>query len=847
MSRQILRALFGVFICACMVALFLSRHSGMTPAVAATPTPVPSASAAPTPASTTAPGTQITNAASATYSDGTNTYTVQSNTVTVTVQNAPSLVVLTNNGTSAGAVTTNGLTPAASPVPGNNLSDVYTLVNTGNATGNFTIATAAQASPTPLPATNNGTTISGPQTGVSYTVTCASLNDTVTTLAALNTDLASSNCNTAAGGVVNIAVNYQANATGTVATQLEAQIAYSGSGTGYTAASSLWVTNTYADPITGDARVDVQKSPNPIASDGTVTYVVTANNGGNSPANYVNGYGTTCGTYVVVCGTALTGPGILISDKVPAGASTPLPVVSMAPSPGPQPLTSGETVTMVYTADSTAKTGWTVYSGGGFPAGTAYVGLYLTGNVSRVGLPADPTPNPGPSTGPGGVAAANSQIGWTMKVGPVPGGSTVNNIVVAPVGDNKQCIEGPGITTTATACGTGENNPAPGTGTQGDPSIPLTTPPPVPSSPGPGLSNTAQLISPSLFNGPLTAADAQGCFNNAQPVPFPTWSPMPNAWPTVAPTTEPVCSVADNNDDYTQVAVTPSPAASPMTYGQQIPGGLQSVVTSQVKNPGTQTQQYQLTFPTLPASLSVASVTYGSGTCSTSSTPAAGVYPLGSVSAGSTIQYCVTYQTSASPNQAYLFQPQFVQLRVAATNAPSVYYNDTWHVVMPGGFMELVKTATVLSGGGCTGSISGGLPSLGICPGGVIQYAVLYYNTLPATLNGTPSEPAAANLAVSGNFVITENGAATGNNWATYTGGLFDPANPASVLQSGLTLTSMAASCGVVTITCGDTSGNASFTNNTLTQTSFTDSIPSTDPNLTAQHYGVLMFATKVK
>lgn len=322
---------------------------------------------------------------------------------------------------------------------------------------------------------------------------------------------------------------------------------------------------------------------------------------------------------------------------------------------------------------------------------------------------------------------------------------------------------------------------------------------------------------------------------------------MPNAWPTIAPTTEPTCAATDNNDDYTQVAVTPSPAASPMTYGQQIPSGLQSVVTSSVKNPGTQTQTYQLTFPTLPATLSVASVTYGSGACSTSSTPVAGVYPLGSISAGSTIQYCVTYQTGTSPNQAYLFQPQFVQLRVAATNAPTVYYNDTWHVVMPGGFMELVKTATVLTGGGCTGSISGGLPSLGICPGGVIQYAVLYYNTLPATLNGTPSEPAAANLAVSGNFVITENGAATGNNWATYTGGLFDPANPASVLQSGLTLSSMAASCGVVTITCGDTSGNAAFTNNTLTQTSFTDSIPSTDPNLTAQHYGVLMFATKVK
>ncbi len=845
MKRHLLRASFALFVFSCALALLLTRHASYLPAIAATPTPVPSASSAPTPASTTAPGTQITNAASATYSDGTNTYNIQSNTVVVYVQNAPSLVVLSNNGTSAGAVTSNGLTPAASPVPGNSLADVYTLVNTGNAAGNFTLATASQASPTPLPPSNNGTSISGPQTGVSYTVSCASLNDTVATLTALNADLASASCATAVGGVVNIAINYQANGTGTVNSAVEAQISYNGSGTGYGTASSVWATNQYNDPIIADERVDVQKSPNPVASDGTVTYLITANNGGNSPANYVNDYGTACGAHVLVCGSALSGPGMLISDKVPIGATTPLPVVSMSPSPGPQPLSAGETVKMVYTADTTAKTGWTVYGGGGFPAGTAYVGVFLSGNASGVGLPANPTP--APTTGPGSVAVASAQIGWTMKLGPIDGGQTVNNIVVAPAGDNKSCIEGPGINTTPTSCGAGGSNPPAGTGTPGDPSVPLTTPPPVPSSPGPGLSNTAQISAPSLFNGPLAQPDAQGCFNNAQPVPYPTWSPMPNAWPTVAPTTEPTCAATDNMDDYTEVAVTPSPAASPMTYGIRISGGLSTVVTSAVKNPGTQDQAFQLTFPTLPASLTVSSVTYGSGACSNTSTPASGVYPLGTIVHGSTIQYCVTYQTTGGGSAPYLFQPQFVQVRVAATSAPTVYYNDTWHVVMPGGFMELVKTATIGSGGGCSGSISGGLPSLGVCPGGTIVYAVMYMNTLPSTASGSPAEPASASLAVSGNFAITENGAATGSNWATYTGGLYDPATPASVLQSGLTISAMAASCGVITKECGDTSPSATFTGNTPGQTSFTDSVPSTDPNLAPQHYGVLMFATKVK
>lgn len=857
MKRILLRTWFGVFIFACVLGLALSRHSAMTPAVAGTPTPVPSASATPTPPSPalTTPGQTITNAASATYSDGTNTYNILSNTVTVYVQNAPSLVVLTNNGTIAGAVTTNGLNPAASPVPGNNLSDVYTLVNTGNGTGYFALASGAQASPTPLPGTNNGVTQSGPETGVTYTVSCsygAGFNQTETTIAAVNTDLSSqAACNAVpANGSVNVAVNYQANATGTVTTALEAQLVYSGSGTGYGAASSLWVTNQYSDPITADERVDVQKSPNPIASDGTVTYQITVNNGGSTAANYVNGYGATCGATVIVCGPALTGPGVIIADKVPNGASTPLPVVSMSPSPGPQSLSAGETVTMVYTTAANAKTGWTAYSGGGFPAGTTYVGLYLTGNASRVGLPADPTPAAAPTTGPGSVAAASSQIGWTMKLGPMPPNLTINNIVTAPAGDNKQCIEGPGLTTTATACDPSGPNPNPGN-TPGDPTISLSTPPPVPSSPGPGLSNTGQVFSPSLYNGPLGQADAQGCFNsNATPVPLPSWSPMPNPFPTVSPTTQPTCAATDNQDDFTQAVATPNPSSTQMPYGAQMAAASTATVTNAIKNPGTQATTYQLTFPTLPPSLTITSVTYGAASCSTTSTPASGVYPLGSVNAGATIQYCVTYTSNTGASAPYYFQPQFVQLRVAYTSAPTIYYNDTWNILMPGGFVEIAKTANMLNNGNCTGSFTGGLPANGVCPGGLIQYAVAYRNALPAYANGVPAEPAAALLSVSGNFVITEDGAANGSNWTVYTGGLFDPAGAGAVpLTASQSLVSLAANCGVLTLKCGDTNavtfgGFVSPNGNLSGSTKFTDTIPSAV--LTPQGGGVLMFAAKV-
>lgn len=856
MSKHILRGLFAAFICMCAVALMLSRPGEMMRAMAApTPTPVASASATPTPSSLTAPGTQINNAATATYSDGTNTYNIQSNTVTVTVQNAPSLVILTNNGASAGAVTTNGLQPAASPVPGNYLSDIYTLVNTGNASGNFIVASASQTSPTPTPSPNSGSGIqSGPATGVTYTVTCGtSLNDTVSTLTALNTDLASASCATSANGSVNVAVNYQANGTGTVNSQIEAQIAYSGTGTGYTTASSLWVSNQYSDAILADERVDIYKSPSPIASDGTVTYGVYVNNAGYSPANYVTDYGPSCTAPVKVCGSALTGPGLLISDKVPLGkTSTPLPVVSMAPTTGTG-LTSGETPPkMVYTTDSTGKTGWTLYSGGGVPAGAYYVGVLLTGNTNGIGLLANPTP--AATSTPGYVPSATSQVGFSVQIGPMPAGTSVPNYVVAPAGDNKACMEGPGLTTTATACdANGANPPSPGpTSTPGDPSIPIATAPPASGTPPPGGSNTAIVSIASLLNGPVGQPDAQGCFNSgATPVPFPVFSPNP--LPTISPTTSPTCpALADNNDDYTQAVATPNPAAT-IVYGTTAPSNLVAAVASSVKNPSTTATKIQVTFPTLPANLSVTNVLVGSCAAGTAATLlSAGVYDLGTVAAGATVTYCVDYSTVASP-ASYYFQPLYVQVRAAMESSPNVYYNDTWHVVLPGGFEELVKTATMLNNGNCAGAITGGLPSLGVCPGGLIQYAVMYYNTLPATSSGSPAEPAAANLAVNGNFIITENGAAAGSNWATYTGGLFDPASAASPMKAGLTLATMQASCGVTTQDCGDTEATATFGQvsgaggNALNATAFTDTIPAASANLQAQHYGVLMFATKVK
>lgn len=875
MNRILLRAWFGIFIFACVLGLALSRHSNMQPAAAGTPTPLASASALPTASSTTAPQTTITNEASATYGDGTNTYNILSNLVTVVVQNAPSMVVITDNGSAVG--TTSGTT-----YPGDVITEYYSLVNTGNGTGTFQLATgAAPTVPTPLPGNNNVTSVNtsgvASSTGILYDVSCgsgaSSLNDSTGSLAQINTDLSNANCSVAPGAAVNLAVTYTTNATGTnVQTSfIEGQLTYaalSSTPNPVGAASSLWANNSYQLTVSSDERVDIQKSPMPLATDGTETYTVTVHNAGQGPANYVNSYGTTCSTSVLVCGPALTQQGMLISDRVPVNASnTPLPVVTIVPSPGPRATPASQNEYVVYTTDTNATTGWSTPPPGGFPATTRFVGLFLTGPLagSSVALPGDPSP-PGGNSTPGAVPTGISQVGFNVKLGPIPGGLNVSNFVVAPAGDNKTtpCIEGPGLSTTATACDPSGPNPSPGSTSPGDPRISLKTIEPS-NSPAPGLSNLTNMVAPSLWNGPLGAAGAQGCFNTlVTPAPFPVLSPNP--YPTTGPTSFPTCSSGtganDNMNDYSENVMPPNPAASP-AYGASPAAGqaLTTTVEYTVQNPTTSAVPVQLSFQSLDPKVSVSNVQYNNGAnCSggTAATYSAPYYTFNSLAASASENYCVTYTTTTGSGAPFFFQPLFVDLRISSQTAPSVYYNDTWDVLMPGGFMEIVKQANVLTTGGnpggCTGTIGGSLPLNGVCPGGVIQYAIAYVNTLPVATSasaGSSPEPGTANLNVSaGGFTITEDGTANGSNWAAHTGGVLDPTSPpaANPLQKGLSYATMLSNCGKVTLSCGVTDAGATYggtQGNVNASTSFTVNIP--QASLTPQSVGELVFAVQVK
>ncbi len=197
-------------------------------------------------ASETPPNTSIQNTASATYKDANgNSYTTESNTVTTIVQNAPSLTVTTNNGSSAGSQTI---------APGQVVTDTYTLTNTGNAAGNFGLTTGAS---------DNGVEGSGNDNGNTSSVQFVYNSTTYSTVAALNTALASASA-TASGSSITVQVQYTlssspANVPGTVTTQLKATVAYAAAGSAG-AVTSAAISNTYNDTVQSDARMDVQKT-----------------------------------------------------------------------------------------------------------------------------------------------------------------------------------------------------------------------------------------------------------------------------------------------------------------------------------------------------------------------------------------------------------------------------------------------------------------------------------------------------------------------------------------------------------------------------------------------------------
>jgi len=679
-------------------------------------------------AAATAAGTLISNTASATYTDtnGVN-YSTQSNTVVVEVQNAPSLTVFTNNGAAPGTGT---------GVPNSCFADVYTLTNTGNGLGHFQLPTISP----PFAGSDAGSV-----TTTSYSLSInGGATTTGMTLAALNAALAAPGGLIPAGGNVVITINYcigGAVVPGTIISTVQANIKYLAADQpnpgGLVDTTSANVTNTYTDTITGDARLDLQKTVSITGPAGApvVNYTVKAANGGNAAARSltsVQGIGS---------GAPFTTPGALVvADNIPLFAATTLTlngVPAVATNIG-NGFVAGAVATIVYSTDPTGATGWSTSA-----ANAKWIGVYVTNGAAY-----SPVVNTNGTSAAGNVP--NPAITLTFSVnGPTgPGSGNANavcNIANSVVGGdannaNPSQLVGPTIVTLV-------NDGSAGAPTQINNAINNSTSLANPSGAS-QLVCVAMPASRAVLNGPRTAPGATGSYDGVVAV--------------------------SNDNDFTDVGFV-QPAFT-VVNGGTVPGtpngnnfsaavsGIN--VSSDVMNSGNVDDTYTIV-ATAPAGFTV-QLFQDNGANAPSATPLGGATAGATstatgvvVASGVTLHYWAVYSAPSGTQSLKRYDGN----TIATSAADATIHNETHHELYSS-FVALTKSVVIVTN--CAGAV----PANGVCPGGTLTYT-LDYRTIVTIPGAGNTEPAAAILTTSaGSVVVTEDGAAAPNNWATFTNGL---------------------------------------------------------------------------
>ncbi|MBV8222889.1 MAG: hypothetical protein JO293_05970 [Candidatus Eremiobacteraeota bacterium] len=695
-------------------------------------------------AAATAAGTQISNTASATYTDTNGIqYSTQSNTVVVTVQSAPNLTVSTNNGALAGTNT---------GVPNSCFVDIYTLTNTGNGPGYFQVTNAA-----PAFGSNDSASAGFTNFTISVNGGANQVFANPNALANMNAYLNAATGKVQPGQVVTITINYcnsnPANVPGLITTTVVATITQKAAdipGTVDTTSGSQ--TNTYNDSIIAEARLDLQKTA-VVSGTGAapvVTYTINANNGGGAPARVLTSLNTG--------GFGFASAGILIADKIPAFGGVTLTLTATTPTctgtGGTNGFPAGATATVYYTTDPTGGTGWTNVK----PASPLWVGCFVVPSSGTIAL----NSNPGTSAGnvPGGSAAVVLTFAVNGPTGPGSGNpcaglvGPVTNIANSVIGGNATPpavttppqIIGPTITTLVSDNGNAAAVTAIKNALQNATSLQ-----------GPsGASNGTCSQMPAnraVLNGPRTAPGAIGSYDG-----------------NVAVT---------NDNDFTDVGFTPNGFIiinSSTTVGSPTGNNMTAVaginVSSDIQNAGNIDDSYTIvaTAPASPAGWTVQLFNdNGSGAPNLASplcTPAAATCTAASiaVASGATLHYWAVY---ASPNNT----PSLVRYdgnTLATSVADGTIHNQTHHELYAG-FVALTKSTNIVT------NCSGVVPALGVCPGGTITYIVDYRSivTFPGTGN---TEPAAAILVTkAGQLAVSDDGALAPNNWSTFTNGINVP------------------------------------------------------------------------
>jgi hypothetical protein len=686
------------------------------------------ASMAPASAAQTAAGTPITNTATATYQDpGGTTYNSQSNTVTTTVQNAPSMTITPPTGT-----------PGTNTVsPGGTITDTYTLTNTSNSSGFFQL--------TGVQSTDDGVT-AGLGTFTQYVVNAGAGNQTFATIAAVNNYLSTGSGGgafmTAVNGTITIGVTYSANvgASGTITTKLTPTVTLPGPlGTppgpaGTSPATSASVIGQYNDTVTLDARVDVQK----VAAVGgsvlspTVTYTVRFANGGARNLAPVFKNALPGGNAAAYSGCAnSTACGVAFTDKLPSYNATQLTLTAAVPT------ISGATGTIIYSVDGTT---WTTTQ-----AGAVYIGVFLPAtSITGAGL-ATFQPNNN-ATSQNTVPVGNTSLTLTFFMnGSTANGSAnpnaITNVANSTYGDQSGFIEGPGI-----GVQTVTNNAA------------ATT------------AQTAAIIANA--NGAL--AGAGFITSAASPINTVVFN-GPNGFPqAVGPT--------NNNDDYTAVSYTNGGASVSAVTGNTVAvaaGAAATSITNSLQNTGNKDDTYNLSAATaaglsaLPAGWTVTFQSTGQGASGSCGAVAANtVITSVCVPSGATQTYKTIYTPPAGATTFNAYAGYGDAVTATSTN-DNTKNNVTIDEIVVGGFVRLTKTWSVALGQPCATASVFTASSASVNPGDCVQYTVTYLNVMPS--GGTNDLTVNAS-----SFAITEDGAAAGgtqvaytNNWAANSNGLF--------------------------------------------------------------------------
>ena len=744
-------------------------------------------------------GTSIVNQATSTYSDtANNSYTSTSNKVTTTVQSAPSLTVV------PGALQTT--------VPGGQLTDTFTITNTGNGNATFTLAPLAQSGTDGASATVAAYVVTFPSATVgAVPALCTALSSTsvsCSTYAALNTLLANNVEPSSAVVTVGVVYNVASSATAgtlaapnTVITNMTATATQSvANNAGTTAAATSAATaGNETDNVVSDARIDSQKygvQPNSTSNGITnatanIEYVVATANGGSVPDRDLQSVKTLLGS---------SAAGVFFSDKLPSFGGTTAVVQSAAVTTSAANGYGGTAATIYYSTSATGAAGsWTAYSGtGALPSTATFLGVLVSGTpLAEYGTNAN-------ATTAGNVALAKSAVTLTFYVSPptgagsadanayvnqvdaVNGGGQPNLNPDSAVTNPAQNVVGPGVPT-----GTADTTTAIDSGAQG---ILYPTPAAPGNSTAINASNavgdSAALLG-SVLNGPFGVPGAVGSYNGVV--------------------------AASNNNDNTAVSFTPAgfaptnTSASGAPVGNAIGTATTVNVANTIQNVGNATDGITVSvtapagfgvqiFASTTAGVPTGAALAGSTTSNTASYTFAGVPSGATTATANQVNYVVVYTVPATATAFNPYDASIVATSTSTTTATNTTHND----LIPGGPLALSKSVT-LDPTTCTGGVA--------VPGCIMTYAITYLNNAAAASACPATAPSASAIPsyLAGyyvkNLIVSENGALAPNTWgATYT-------NAAGTFKNTTGLNAPAT----------DTNTSSTFTTNTVGSYAFTD------------------------